>query len=194
MPCPLQFSIKPSIFESEETLILDPSFIQYGAQHFSKFDIADIRYGIKPINGFRVRIGRVYSIDIRSMGGEILKIRMRSAYRVRRIHLGKKFKQIVEAIFDNYINDISKDYLQRFYNNIEFDLLGNTFKKEGVIFNKATEIIPWSDLGTKNYYSYYALFSKAEPNINRTFTYLLDWNTIVLFTVTRSILKSKEPI
>jgi hypothetical protein len=192
MPRSLKFHLKASIFESEKTLILEPEFMEFADVNFSKFEITELRYGIKAIKGYRFRIGRIYCIDIKSFSGEIIKIRLKSIYRVRRLHLGIKFKEIVEAVFDNYINDISKDYIQRFKNKNEFNLLGNTFKQEGIILNKTVEIIPWADLGTKNYRTYYSLFSKSNPNLNRSFTYLLDWNTIVLYSVSRSILKVKE--
>ncbi|HSV10057.1 MAG TPA: hypothetical protein VLI68_04765 [Hanamia sp.] len=187
----LKFHLKPSIFESEKILILNPEFLEFETVNFSKLEIAELRYGIRAIKGYRFRIGRIYCIDIKSLSGEIIKIRLKSVYRVRRVYLGKKFKEIVEAILANYINDISKDYFQRFKNKNEFNILGNIFKQEGIVLDKTVDIIPWTDLGTKNYLTYYSLFSKANPNLYRSFTYLLDWNTIVLYSVSRSILKQK---
>lgn len=184
--------LKSSIFDKGKLLILEPEYIEFGDIKFSKFDIAELRYGIKAIKGYRFRIGRIYCIDIKSLDGRIIKIRLKSLYRVRRVLLGKKYKQIVETLFANYINDISLSYIKQFNNKIDFTLLGNSFSQEGLILDQTNELISWFDLGTKNYYSYYSLYSIANPTKYKAFQYLTDWNTIVLYSVSREILKSKK--
>ena len=185
-------NIKPSIFETEQVLIVDSEFIQYGAANFSKFEIAAIRYGVAPIEGYKFRIGRIYSIDVRSLDGKILKIRLKSLYRIGRKRLGKKYKEIVEVIFVNYFSDICKEYLRLFKEGKEFEILGNKFTSSGLFLVRSNQFVPWTDLGSKTYYTYYSLFSKENPNLYRTFTYLLDWNTAVLYTVSTAIIKSKN--
>jgi len=188
----IQIHLKSSIFDKEKLLTINPSFIEFDKVILQKSEIAGLRYGIKSIRGYTFRIGRIYCIDIRNLNGDIIKIRLKSLYRVRRILLAKKYKQIVEAIFDNYINDISRDFIKKFNNKNDFKLLGNTFTQEGIILYETNEVITWLDLGTKNYYSYYSLFSITNPNKNKSFYYLADWNTIVLLSVSRHILKSKK--
>ena len=192
MAQPLKLFLKSSIFDKGKFLIIEPEYIEFGDMNFSKFAITELRYGIKAIKGYRFRIGRIYCIDIKSVDGRIIKIRLKSLYRVRRILLGKKYKQIIETIFDNYINDISISYIKQFNNKIDFTLLGNSFSQEGLILNQTSEIISWFDLGTKNYYSYYSLFSISNPSKYKAFYYLTEWNTIVLYSVSQEILKSKK--
>ena len=188
----LKLSLKSSIFHKAKQLIIEPEYIEFDDKSFSKFDIAEMRYGIKAIKGYRFRIGRVYCIDIKNLDGSIIKIRLKSLYRIRRILLGKKYKQIVETLFDNFINDISLSYIKKFNDKVNFILLGNSFTQEGIILSQTNEIISWFDLGSKDYYGYYSLFSITNPNKYAAFYYLTDWNTIVLYSVSREILKSKK--
>lgn len=187
----LNIILRTSIFDKEHALIIDPQFIEYDNTNFSKLEIADIRYGLKAINGYRFTIGRIYCIDVKSLDGRIIKIRLKSLYGIRRKRLGEKYKMILHALWKFYINDIVNGFLKEFINKIDFVLLGVTFTQEGIMLDKKREIISWQDLGTKNYWHYYSMFSISNPHKYRTFQYLTDWNTAVLYSVSRDILQAK---
>jgi hypothetical protein len=184
--------LKPTIFDSEKNIVITPEAIEFDNTSLSKFEISELRYGVKAIRGYRFRIGRIYCVDIKSFTGVIIKIRLKSIYRIRKNQLGQKYKAILEAVFDNFINDISQSFIQKFKKGIDFNLLGVTFMQEGILLDKKYKIITWQDLGTKNYLSYYSLFSKEDSNKYKAFYYLSDWNTIVLYSVSRHILKEKK--
>ena len=189
---PLKLFLKSTIFDKEKVLTIDPEFVEYDGINFSKFEIAEIRYGIKSINGYRFRIGRIYCIDIKSLNGNILKFRLKSLYRIRIKKLEEKYKLILNALFKNYLNDISLTYIKMFNDKIDFSILGVTFSQSGIQLGKKSDIISWIDLGTKNYNSYYSLFSNSDSKNYKLFYYLSDWNTVVLYSVSRSILKAKK--
>ncbi|MGG9963854.1 hypothetical protein [Ferruginibacter sp. SUN106] len=191
MTLPLQIQLKASIFASEKSLKINAEFLEFGEESLSKFEIAEIRYGVKAINGPSFRIGRIFQVEVKSVTGKIIKIRFQSVYQVRRKKLEEKYLQILNALFENYFNDIVGDFVKSFNDKIDFDILGVTFTQEGVILNKNTATIEWLNLGTKNYWTYYSLFSKSDAHHNRSFYYLTDWNTIILQTVSRHILKEK---
>jgi hypothetical protein len=184
----MELNLKSSIFHKPGVFTCEKDFVEFNRKKFKKSEIKDIRYGIKPINGYRFRIGRIYYVDIRNSEGEIIKIRLRSLYRINRISLWNKYKIILESLFDNHINDISLHYISKFNEGLSFNLLGNTISREGILFQNDNDIIPWMDLGTKNYATYFSLFSLSNGNHYKTFQYLTDWNTVVLFSVTRHIL------
>jgi hypothetical protein len=188
----LKLSLKSTLLSKEKILLIDPEFIEFDNTNFSKFEIAELRYGIKAIKGYRFVIGRIYCIDIKTLDEKIIKIRLKSLYRVRKHKLGEKYKIILKALFENFINDICQSFIDKFNNKVDFNLLGTTFTQNGVILNKTTETIPWFDLGTRNYWSYYSLFSITDSRKYRIFYYLSDWNTIVLYSVSRHILKLKN--
>jgi hypothetical protein len=188
----IELLVRPTIFDKEKTLIITPEFIEFDNTNLSKFEISELRYGVKAIKGYRFRIGRIYCIDVKNFTGTIVKIRLKSIYRINKKKLGQKYKIIVEALFENFFNDMSNSFIKNFYDGIEFDLAGIKFKKEGILIDKKSEIISWEDLGTKNYSTYYFMFSKSNPNKYKAVNYLTDWNTSVLYSVSRTILKAKE--
>jgi hypothetical protein len=192
MPQTIKLHLKTSLFHKEKQLLITPEYIEFDNTNFSKFDIAEIRYGVKAIKGSHFVIGRTYCIDIKSLAGQVTSIKLVSLYRIRRNLLWKKYKKIVEALLDNFINDLVATSTRDFNNGRDFMLLGNVFMQEGVLLHNSNDIIPWEDLGTKNYYQYYSLFSKANPNKYASFYYLTDWNTVQLLMVSREILIAKN--
>jgi hypothetical protein len=190
----VELLIKPTIFDKEKPLIIKPEFIEFDNKNLSKFEINELRYGVKAIQGYRFRIGRIYCIDIKNFTGTIIKIRLKSIYRINKKKLGQKYKMILDALFENFFNDISTGFMKNFKDGIEFDLSGIKFTKEGILIDKKSDIILWRDLGTKNYSTYYSLFSKSNPNRYKALNYLTDWNTSVLYSVSRTILKQKHLI
>ena len=188
----LSISLKETIFDKERVLVISPEAIDYKDTSLSKFEIDEIRYGVKAINGYRFTIGRIYCIDLKSLSGTILKIRLKSIYGIRKKLLAEKYLVIVRALLENYINDVSNRFINRFMSKKDFDLLGITFTQAGIKLNTNSDFILWEDVGTKNYARYYALFSKTDPNNYKALYYLEDWNTTVLYSVSRYILKAKK--
>ena len=101
----------------------------------------------------------------------------------------EKYKLILSALFENFLNDILLYLIAKFNHKIDFKLLGVVFTQEGIILDNKSDIISWFDLGTKNYWTYFSVFSTSDPNKYKAFQYLTDWNTVVLYSVTRHIIK-----
>lgn len=195
----LEISVKSSILDRHRKLTIDENYIQFDDKdhvdahptRFEKENIIGIRYGVAPINGYRFYIGRIYCIDIKNESGKIIKLRLKSIYGVRKKLLGEKYVKIVNALFDNYYEDLIRHYINLFNNQLPFELLKVQFTVEGIGLKQNEDIIPWNDLGTRNYIRYYSLFSKSNPNHYRTFEYLEEWNTGILYAVSRYILREK---
>ena len=190
MPQTLNLLLKSSILTKQKTLVIEPEFMEFNNINLSKFEIAAIRCGVKGIKGYKFWIGRIYCIDIKSVDGTVIKIRLKSLYGIRRKKLGEKYKLILAVLFENFVNDICQSFIAEFNNKVDLDLLGTTFTPEGIILNKIDKLIYWSDVGTKNYWHYFSIFSISDPNINASFYYLSDWNTIVLYNLVKNILMS----
>lgn len=158
-----------------------------------KADIAALRYGVKAIRGYRFRIGRIYCIDVMDVSGIIIKIRLKSVYRVRRKLLGKKYQEIVSSLFTYYFHDRTRDYLKQFQAGLSVELLGVNLDSNGVIFDKKVGRVSWEFPGTKRYWHYYTLFSEGAPEKYRAFVFLDDWNAGVLRGLIETILKQKFP-
>jgi hypothetical protein len=195
----LQINVKSSFLDRERQLTITDEYIEFDdkdsiAAKPTRFAVADIvafRYGIKWIKGYQFIIGRIYCVDIKSTSNQVIRIRLKSLYGINRKKLTEKYVVIVNALYNNIFENIAKKYLNQFANSIEFEILGVNFKSSGAYFNDKRKLIEWKDMGTKNYSTYYALFSKSDPTFHKTFEYLIDWNTGILYSVSRQILKDK---
>ena|ERR1700733_14894724 len=201
MDTQIKFTLKSSIFDRPRELTLSSEFLEFDDNDqissiptkFLRKDIEGFRYGVKGIRGDRFYIGRIYYIDIKSSSGQVIKLRLKSIYRIRRKELGAKYVKIVESLFKYYFNNIARKYLQWFRDQRSFEILGVKFNAEGICFDDKIGVVPWEFLGTRSYRRYYALFSETDPDQYKAFEYLDQWNTYVLHSVTEAILKMKFP-
>jgi hypothetical protein len=127
MTSTIHLTVKPSIVEKERKLTIDDNFLEFNNKKFLKSEITGFRYGIKAIKGYRFVIGRIYCIDVQKVDGSVIKIRLKSLYRIKKHQLEEKYSLILNAISKNYIHDIINNYLLLFSNKIDFELLGVTF-------------------------------------------------------------------
>jgi hypothetical protein len=196
----LQLTIKSSILDRTRQLTISRTYLEFddrssvGSEptRFLKEEIEGFRYGVKAIHGYQFVIGRIYCIDINNTKGKIIKIRLKSLYGVRKNELGEKYISIINALLEYFFDDIAQSFLQQFAKNESFSILGVNFNSQGVRLKKNNQSITWDDLDTKSFISYFALFSKANPNLYWAFEYLNDWNTTILEGVSRQILNEKN--
>lgn len=196
----LQINIKSSFLDRERQLTITSEFIEYDdtdrvsekPTRLLNSDIVAFRYGIKWIRGYQFIIGRIYCIDIKAKEDKIMKLRLKSLYGINKKRLTAKYLNIIDALFENAFDKVSEQYMEKFANSMEFEILGITFKPSGVYFKEKNVSIEWTDVGTKFYTTYYAIFSKSRPDIYKTFEFLTDWNTAVIYSVSRQILLGKN--
>ncbi|MES1249629.1 MAG: hypothetical protein ABUL46_03050 [Chitinophaga rupis] len=196
-----EFTVKTSIFDRPRSLTLDPEYLEFDDNdqassiptRFLKNNIEAFRYGVKGIRGYKFYIGRVYCIDIKSSSGQVIKIRLKSIYRIRRKLLAEKYVNIVHALFHYYFNAITRRNVELFRENGSLEILGVNINTDGVLFDKKVGRISWNFLGTKRYQRYYTLFSETDPNQYKAFVYLDQWNAAVLHSTIETILKWKFP-
>jgi hypothetical protein len=197
----LEFMVRSTILDRPRLLVVDPDYIEFDDQdrksaaptRFSKKEIQGLRYGVKAIRGYRFRIGRIYCIDVRNVSGQVIKIRLKSVYRVRRKLLGEKYQEITNSLFKYYFHDLTRDYYRQFQDGQPVELLGVSLNSQGVLFDEKAGRISWDFLGTKRYWHYYTLYSEELPDNYRAFVFLDDWNAGVLRGLIELILKEKFP-
>ncbi|MFZ4455298.1 MAG: hypothetical protein ACOYOT_03675 [Bacteroidales bacterium] len=158
-----------------------------------KSNIKDIRCGISFIRGVDFTIGRIYCIDIKDENSQILKIRLRSLYGINKNILYEKYSLIIDKLYEFYFDDIISDYIQNILNgeSVQFD--GFTFNDDGICWKNSKEenVISWEDLRLKEYTYYFALFHKDNHLKYKALTYLTDWNSVVIYSIAKTILKTK---
>jgi hypothetical protein len=180
---------------------MDPEYLEFDDKdrvsdvptRFLKKEIESLRYGIKPIRGYRFRIGRIYCIDIRDVTGRVINIRLKSMYRVRVKLLNEKYLAIANALFRLYFHEMTLEYLAQFRDGQAVDLLGVNLNSQGVLFDEKVGRVSWDFLGTKRYWHYYTIYSEESPGSYRAFVFLDHWNAGVLRGLIEMILKEKFP-
>jgi hypothetical protein len=197
----LEFMVRSTILDRQRKLVIDPEYLEFddqdkvsgGPTRFARDSIEGLLYGVKGIKGYRFRIGRIYCIDVRDDSGRVIKIRLKSVYRVRLKLLQKKYEAIINGLFQSYFHDIARNYLRQFRQGQPVDLLGVNLDSEGVLFDPKVGRISWHFIGTKRFWHYYTLYSAEDPTKYRAFVFLEDWNAGVLRSLIETILKEKFP-
>jgi hypothetical protein len=193
--------VRSTLLDRPRLLVIDAQYIEFDDQdrvsmpptRFLKTEIQALRYGVKGISGYRFRIGRIYCIDVRDISGRVIKIRLKSVYRVRRKLLGEKYQQITNSLFKYYFHDMTRHYLRQFQEGQSVELLGVNLSQQAVLFDEKAGWVGWEFLGTKRYWHYYTLYSEESPDNYRAFVFLDDWNAGVLRGLIEMILKEKFP-
>jgi hypothetical protein len=161
-------------------------------------EIAEYQFGMKWIQ-LRLTFGREYIIRVRTRDNKIVKINFKTyfGYKVKQRH--KLYADILESLWNFHFVTIINTHLDNYNNNKEFSVAGVIFKGDGIVIKVASGLkqkdvfILWEKIRTKNYHTYFSIYSQDDArNINRGYSYREDWNTAVLHSVLRAILKSKN--
>lgn len=193
----MEVQIKTNVLDRNRKLIINSELIEFDGSNFvnssiakfSRGEVASFRYGVKMITGYSFNIGRIYCIDIKNLDDQIIKIRLVSLYGIRKKLLFKKFNQILNAFFETHHRDIVEYYLQIFETGIQVNILDTAFNQSEIIIDGKE--VKWEDLGTKTYATYFALYSKKHPAVYKSFSYLNDWNTAIVYSFSKQILSEK---
>lgn len=196
--------IKQSFFNRRvKELSYTPQSISFGNQKLalpttidlSKEEPIQYRFGIKWITGYKFVIGRKYQLFIRNSSGETVKISFGSYYGINKVPLFNQYIEILNQLWRSYFDGLVDQYLALFEQKIPFTLANVRFDEFGIKIKSVNLIkgeeksLLWADVGTKDYQTYFAIYSKQTPSmINKSYSYLNDWNIRVLYSVVQTIL------
>ncbi len=186
------------IFNAENFKFEDKDFGNYLFTIFDKEEITDYRFGIRWIR-FEFTYGREYQIFVRNKENKIIKISFKSYFGRKKNILHKLYNDILTELWDYYFEDIINNFIDKHNNSQEFSIGDVLFTKDNIelnisgIFNQKKVVIPWDKIRTRAYNSYFSIYSIDNPSdINRGYSYKEDWNTNVLYSVIRTLLKQKK--
>jgi hypothetical protein len=194
----LEIIFKPTILDRPHKLVVDHLSLQLGMQDSReevplRFDLNEIeafRYGIKWISGYQFTIGRVYCVDIKSGSGQVMSIRLRSLYGINKNAVSDKYVLIVQALSDYYFNDLCRNLMTKVEAGGEWHHPKIIVTKDGIVLRKLNTLLPWKDIGTRLYSTYYAIYSKLKPEVYESFEFLNDWNSSIVYSLSRSLLET----
>jgi len=190
----LEIDIKPNILDRKRKFVINPEFISYEDSDWKdipdtllkKDEVTGFKFGIEPIKGYAFTIGRRYCIDIKGANNRIMKIRFTSLYKIKNLELRTNYLSILDAFFKTHYDNILNSYINLFNQHSYVEILETTFKSDSVLL--IGHNVPYEDLGFRDYTSYYSLFSKSNPKIYKTYSYLNDWNSSIVFDLSKRLL------
>lgn len=193
-----EFKVKSSWLDRWRLLKLYPDRIEFENSNlrnaalttYDKSEIVGFKYGIEWVTGYAFTFGRKYVIDVKTVNGAIIKIRLGSVYRIGLMEKHRSYAAIVNCLYDHYFDALSLSYIANFENDVPFELVGITFQKDGISL-KTKEFIPWEEVQTRRYQTYFAVYSANNRNVVQLNYYLHDWNVGILYSVARKILMDK---
>jgi len=187
-------------------LIIDPKYLKFENKDrvnntfttFEKDQIEEYRFGVKWMK-YRFTFGREYVIEVKNSNKEIIKINFKTYFGRKKKEYHNLCNQILSALWDNYFAEIVENYIQKHERGEEFNIGEVSFLKEGIIIETNSSIklkkalIPWEKVRTKTYVTYFAIYAVDKAaDTNRGYSYLNDWNTVVVRSVVTSLLKMKN--
>ncbi|WP_264564122.1 hypothetical protein [Flavobacterium sp. N3904] len=164
---------------------------------FKKEDIIEYKFGIHWMQ-YKFVFGREYLIFLRNKENKILKINFKTYFGNKKKEYHIQFNEILDLLWDFHFKDITNKFIEKHKNGQDFSIGDVGFTKDFItinvssVLNEIEKSIPWDKVRTRNYHTYFAIYSEDDArNINRGFSYLKDWNTSVLYSVLRTLLRDK---
>lgn len=204
---PKEFIIRRGIMDNyPRKLILDRNEITFDGKDlkndsfitFQKDEIAEYNFGVKWMR-YKFVFGREYVITIRNYDNQIIKINFKTYFGRKKNEYHKLCNEILASLWELYFGDIATKYIQKQELGEDIKIGEVIITKDGLtILSTASlkpknEFIPWEKVRTRSYTTYFAIYSKNDAiNVNRGYSYLNDWNTNVLHSVIKTLLKRKE--
>lgn len=191
--CSRQLIINENLISFEDKDIVNDTFTT-----FNKDEIIAYRFGIKWTT-FYFTFGREYQIFIKNKLGKEIKISFKTYLGNKKHDYHSKYQEILDSLWDNFFLDIINSCIDKHNNGEDFQIENVLFTRDYISLKvdkllKQKEIkILWNDIRTKNYHTYFSIYSIINPtDINRAFNYLDDWNTGIIYSVLRTILRDKN--
>jgi len=192
------FLVRTSFFSRSRLLTISPESVSIGMStegdsqlSIPKDDVDSIRYTARRVR-YYFYLYTYFKIDIRGFSGQTIRIRLFSLFGYHKKQIANRYGDILQYLYHHFFRDLVLHYLDLFANGIDFDIAGLVFTQQGIKFSNKAEMIPWQEVDTRDYLSYFSVFSKKDNYNYRAYNYWDDWNTTILNTVIISILKRKE--
>ncbi|TDP02495.1 hypothetical protein [Flavobacterium sp. 245] len=202
-----QLNIKRSLLDNyERELHLHADFIKFedkdlrnnGFTSFKTDEIKEFCFGTT-LYQYRIVFGREYQILVKNFDNEILDIKFKSYFGIKKYKSHELYVEIVNAIWDLYFTKQVYSFIKEFEAGESFYIGEVNINPEGVVIfvsrllKQEKKLIPWEDVALRKYSSYVSIYSSKNPlDFNRGYSYKKDWNTLVLYNVIKNILDNKK--
>jgi hypothetical protein len=193
-----QYELKSGLLDRQRKLILTEEYVEFEekdlkGQEFTrldKTDIVDFKHGMDWIVWYKFTVGRQFSITFKDKENNELKILFKSYFGFNS-HYHQMYAEIVDDIWKYYHQDIVNKYLDKFYNNDELRIRELKINQNGIELPGQSSILTWGRVNIKEYYRYFAICDKENPQIHSRVSHN-EYETEILWSTVKTILKEKE--
>jgi hypothetical protein len=164
-----------------------------GAENSRLFwkDFDAIRYGYERIRGYSFYIGLRRKIYIRNKDHDEIKISIASVYNFRHKQRNREFSEILNAIFDFFLNDHVANLIKSIESGETLNLskVQVSNSKVSFLIKKIEVDIDFLVLNMASYNRFFHIYSEADKEKTIRIDYLEDWNSMILYSVLKYFLK-----
>jgi hypothetical protein len=153
-------------------------------------NIAAIRLGVKWIRGLWFVFGRQFIIEIKHPDNHITKLNLNSYYGLRVQTYEEAWTDTISHLYSFYFSGQLNMYLELINIKQPFELLGVTFHSDGISWGK-NGTLPWNQIATSNYRSYFVVHHKQNVRLNKSFNFLNDWNAYILQAMLKHVVEEQ---
>jgi hypothetical protein len=192
-----RYTLRPDLVNKPRELTITPEYIEYknlrtaassSLVRIEKDSFVDVKYHAEPIVWYKFTVGYSYRIQIKYNIDKVLTIPMASYF-----WFNSDYGQIYSAISRHIGNYFLIDWINNAFDNFQdkgvLQMPGLIVRQESVSFEYPDHTMEWKVIGLKEYYRYFAIFDKANPNIHKRVTFD-EWNAEVLFNVMKRLIST----
>lgn len=169
----------------EKPLSFDPS-VFIPAENINAF-----RYGVKFTRGYRFVIGRRYFIEIKDLQNNILNVKLKSYYGIRREAYAKAWSETINQLWGNYFGKILEGQLELYNTNQAFEFAGIRFLYDGISWDTKNKLL-WQEIALSNYQTYFMIHHAQNPKQHKGFNFANDWNALILQYLLKHIIEKHK--
>lgn len=187
-------NLKRKVFVNEEYIEFEDKN-RVGVENARLYwkNFATIRYGYEWIRGYYFYIGLRRMIFIRDSDNNEIKISLTSFYNLRNKRNQEKFSEILGAIFKFFLTKHVAGLTKLIKDGQTISLSGIQISNEDITFNHKKELIriDFLVLNIASYKRYFYIYSEIDKESGIRINFLEDWNSMLLYSVIKNILKHK---
>jgi hypothetical protein len=192
-----EYLITSGFLDRQRKLILTENYLEWEngnlkGQEFTKLnksDIVDFKHGTDWIVWYKFTVGRQFSITFKGNNNKEIKIVFQSYFGLRKGYL-QTYADIVDEVWRLYHSNIVDKFLDNFYDQGEVEIQGIKLKNIGIELRDKKGLIPWDKVSTTDYYRYFAIYNKDNPDMHSRVSYN-EYGTETLWSAIKTILKEK---
>lgn len=156
-------------------------------------DIAAFRFEIKWLRGYRVAIGRQYSIDIQRFSGQITSLKLRSIYGIKKQQYHQLWNDILQLLWQHYFVNLLNYYRELKNMGQYFELGGVQFHSYGIAWENEVSMF-WHEIALASYTTYFMIYRADYNKHRKSCSYAADWNAVVLQTLLQEIIEEEKEL